>query len=130
MLVHFVNHLADSPFVLEVERLMAAHQMHRHGTAEGSDVAVILASAAAMRDGLGDGPALALASGVALLPVVVGDGVVPHRYPAARKHIPLVTDPPTTLRLLEDHRKNAASKIAEGKRELFGYGILLALLAR
>ncbi len=42
----------------------------------------------------------------------------------------MVKDPAGALRLLEDHRRNAAAKIADGKRELFGLGVLAALLAR
>src|SRR5439155_13699817 len=119
MLVHFVNHETDADFVGEVVRLMAAHRMEQHAMPVGSDVALILASAAALRDGLGDRPIEALRAGVPVLTAVLGDDVVPLRFPVARKHLPLVNDPASALRLLEDHRKNASSKIADGKRELF-----------
>lgn len=130
MRVHFVHHAAEQAFAAEVERLAAAHRIERWPTPEGSDVVLVLASAAALRDGLGDAPRAALGSGVAVLTVLVYDDAVPLRFPAARKHLPLVKDPAGALRLLEDHRRNAAAKIADGKRELFGLGVLAALLAR
>jgi len=130
MRVHFVHHAAETALAAELERLAAAHRIERWPTAEGSDVALVLASTAAMRDGLGAAPRTALASGIAVLTVLVYDDAVPLRFPAARKHLPMIKDPAGALRLLEDHRRNAAAKIADGKRELFGLGVLAALLAR
>lgn len=130
MRVHFVHHPDDRAFAAEVERLMAAHRLERWPTPDGSDVALVLASRAALRDGLGDAPGLALRAGIPILTVLVHDDAVPLRFPAARKHLPQVSDPAGALRLLEDHRRNAAAKIADGKRELFGLGVLAALLAR
>ena len=130
MRVHFVHHPADRPFAAEVERIMASHRIERWPTADGSDVALVLASAAAMRDGLGDAPRAALAAAIPVLTGLVHDDAVPLRFPAARKHLPLVKDAASVLRLLEDHRRHAAAKIADGKRELFGLGVLAALLAR
>jgi hypothetical protein len=130
MRVHFVHHPDDRAFAAEVERLMAAHRIERWPTAEGSDVALVLASRAALRDGLGDAPQTALRAAIPILTVLLHDDAVPLRFPAARKHLPQVSDPAGALRLLEDHRRNAAAKIADGKRELFGLGVLAALLAR
>jgi hypothetical protein len=130
MRVCFARHARDEAFVQSVVDLMSAHRMERHATPDGSDVVVLVASASALYEGLGDEPERALESGVPLLPVVLGEALVPRRFPAARKHVPLVSDAASMLRLLEDHRKNASAKIADGKRELFGYGLLLAMLAR
>jgi hypothetical protein len=130
MRVHFVHHPADRAFVEEVARVMASHRFERHDTAAGSDVAVVVASRAAMREGLGTTAAEALAAGVPLLTVLLGDDALPDRFPVPHKHVPLVRDVASTLRLLEDHRRTASAKIAEGKRELFGYGVLLTLVAR
>lgn len=130
MRVHFVHHAGDRPFVAELERVMAAHRFEPHGTLAGSDVVVVLASRTALKEGLGAAPAQALAAGVTIVTTLLGEDALPDRFPVPHKHVPLVRDVASALRLLEDHRRTASAKIAEGKRELFGYGLLLALLAR
>jgi hypothetical protein len=130
MRVRFLHHAADARFVAEVERVMAAHRFEPAGTLAAADVVVVLASRPALREGLGTAPAEALASGVTVVTVLLGEDALPDRFPAPHKHVPLVRDVASALRLLEDHRRTAAAKIAEGKRELFGYGVLLALLDR
>lgn len=130
MRVHFVHHPDDAALVAEVERLGRGHRLEAWPTPEGSDVALVVGSRAALRDGLGGRPAAALAAGVDVLTVLVGEAALPARFPAARKHVPWVADAASALRLLEDHRRNAAARIADGKRELFGFGVLAALLAR
>ena len=130
MRVHFVHHPEDRAFVAELVRVMAAHRFEPLESPEGSDLAVVLASKAALRDGLGAAPMQALAAGVRTVTIVLGNAVIPDRFPVPRKHIPHVSDVASALRLLEDQRRTASAKIAEGKRELLGYGVLLALLAR
>ena len=130
MHVHLIHHASDAEFAGALSEAMAAHRLDRHASASGSDVVLVLASRLALKDGLGDGPAKAMAAGVPVLTTVLGDGVLPPRFPVANKHVPLVRDVASALRLLEDHRKNAAAHIADGKRELFAHGLFLALLAR
>jgi hypothetical protein len=128
--VHVVHHASDADFVAGLAGVLGPHRFALHATPEGADVALVLVSRAALRDGLGDGPARALRAGLATLPVVLGGDVVPMRFPVPAKHVAHATEVGEVVRLLEDHRKNAGRKIAEGKRELFGYGLLLALLGR
>lgn len=130
MRVFFVHHADDEGFVAEVARLMAAHRFERWPTAAGSDLALVLASAPALRDGLGGAPSAALSAAIPVLTCLLYDDAVPLRFPVPRKHLPLVKEPATTLRLLEDHRKHRNAQIIDGKRELFGHGVLAALLAR
>ena len=130
MRVHLLHHKDDAAFVAGAERLLASRDISLADSASDCDVVVVLASRSALRDGLGDGPSAALAAEKPVLPVVLGDDVVPRPYLAARKHIAIATDAPSLLRLLDDWRENASAKIADGKRELFGYGVLLGLLSR
>ena len=128
--VHLVSHPADAPFVAELVRVMATHKFETWPTVEGCDVVALLLSKPALCDGLGPTPGEALAAEIAVLPMVLGAEPAPRRFPAHAKHMPLARDVSGALRLLEDHRKNAAQKIADGKRELFGFGLLLGLLAK
>jgi hypothetical protein len=128
--IHVVHHPEDAGFVGTLAAFLTPHRFELHPTPEGSDVALILVSKAALRDGLGEGPGAAMRAGVAALPAILGGDVVPMRFPVPSKHVAHVDDGAAVLRLLEDHRKNASRKIADGKRELFGYGLLLALLHR
>jgi hypothetical protein len=128
--VHVVHHAEDAGFVASLVPVLATHRFEIRESPEGSDVALVLVSRAALRDGLGDRPAHALRAGVATLPVLLGGDVVPMRFPVPAKHVAHVDDAAGVLRLLEDHRKLASRKIADGKRELFGYGLLLSLLHR
>jgi hypothetical protein len=130
MKVHVVHHETDADFVAGLARVLGPHRFDLHPTPEGADVALVLVSRAALRDGLADRPERALRAGLATLPVVLGGDVVPLRFPVPAKHVPHATEVTEVVRLLEDHRKNAGRKIADGKRELFGYGLLLALLGR
>jgi hypothetical protein len=130
MRVHFVHHAEDRAFVAEVARVMAGHRFEPADAAQGSDLAVVVASKAALRDGLGAAPLRALAAGVRTATVLLGEDALPDRFPVPHKHVPLVRDVASMLRLLEDHRRTGAAKIAEGKREMLGYGVLLALLGR
>lgn len=130
MRVHVVAHAADRAFAEELARRLPACGMEASDGPVGADVALVLASSAALRDGLGGGPAAVLAAGTPVLLAVLCDVRLPEGFPAARKHVPLAADPAGAVRLLEDHRRNAANRIADGKRELFAHGVLLALLAR
>lgn len=130
MRLHLLAHALDAPFAAELVRVMTPHKFEAWPTVEGSDAVVCLLSKAALRDGLGAAPAAALAAEIAILPILIGDEPAPRRFPAHAKHMPIARDASGAMRLLEDHRKNAAQKIAEGKRELFGYGLVLGLLAK
>jgi hypothetical protein len=130
MRVHLVAAPSDAAFVAELVRIMAPHRFEAWPTVDGADVVLLLLSREALRDGLGRTPADAIAAEICLLPVLLGEEVAPRRFPAHAKHMPWARDVSGALRLLEDHRKNASQKIADGKRELFGHGLVLALLAR
>ena len=130
MRIHFVHHAADLAFVAALTAPLGTHHMEPWPTPDGSDLVVVLASRAALRDGLGDAPSKPLHAGAAVLPVLLGDDLIPLCFPVPSKHLPRVTDAGTLLRVLEDHRKTAGSKIADSKSDVFGYGLLLALLAR
>jgi hypothetical protein len=128
--VHVVHHPADAGFVSSLPEVLTPHRIEIRPTAEGSDLALVLVSSAALRDGLGDGPARALKAGIDTMPVLLGTDVVPLRFPVPAKHLPHVESAAGVLRLLEEHRKVASRKTLDGKRDLFGYGLLLALLGR
>lgn len=130
MRIHLAHHAADAAFAAELTRVMGPHQFDVWPTVAGSDAVVCLLSHPALRDGVGKAPAEAIDAEIAILPMLVGEAPVPRRFPAHAKHMPLARDAGQALRLLEDHRKNAAHKIADGKRELFGFGLVLALLAK
>ena len=130
MRLHLAHHATDAPFVAELTRVMAPHHFEAWPTIDGSDAVVLVLSRTALREGLGAAPATAVAAELATLPMLLGDDLVPPRFPAHNKHMPVVRDGAGALRLLEDHRKHAGQKIADGKRELFGFGLLLSLLAR
>lgn len=130
MRLHLASHAADAPFVAALVPVMTKHHFESWPTVVGSDAVVCLLSKAALRDGVGGAPAEAIAAQIAVLPMLLGDEPAPRRFPAHAKHMPLARDVSAAIRLLEDHRKNAAQKIADGKRELFGFGLLLGLLAK
>jgi|GEM_PF-2940888 len=130
MRVHLAHHAADAAFVAELTRVMTPHRFEAWPTVDGADAVVLVLSRTALREGLGAAPAAAVAAEVATLPMLLGDDLAPPRFPAHNKHMPVVRDGSGALRILEDHRKGAGQKIADGKRELFGFGLLLALLAR
>ena len=130
MRIHLVHHATDAPFATELTRVMAPHHFESWPTVDGSDAVVCLLSPAALRDGIGTAPATAIEAEIAVLPMLLGETPAPRRFPAHAKHMPIARDPSHAVRLLEDHRKNAAQKIADGKRELFGFGLLLGLLAK
>ena len=130
MRVFLVYHPADADFAAGLSTRMAQHRFETRTEPEGSDLAVLLVSKAAFKDGLGAAPAQAMAAGLRVLPVVLGDDAVPLRFPVHAKHIPHANETGEVVRILEDHRKVAGQKIADSKQELFGYGVLLALLGR
>ena len=130
MRLHLVSHVLDAPFVADLIRVMTPHKFESWPTVEGSDAVVCLLSKSALRDGVGAAPAEAIAAEIAVLPMLLGEEPAPRRFPAHAKHMPIARDVSGAMRLLEDHRKNAAQKIADGKRELFGFGLLLGLLAK
>lgn len=109
---------------------MAPHHFEPWPTVDGCDAVVCLLSPAALRDGIGSAPAAAIEAEIAVLPMLLGESPAPRRFPAHAKHMPIARDASHAVRLLLDHRKNATQKIADGKRELFGFGLLLGLLAK
>ena len=130
MRVLLIHHPSDAGFAADLVEAMGRHRFEARTEADGCDFALVLASKAALRDGLGEAPAKALAAGLRVVPVVLGDDALPPRFPVHAKHVPRAADVADLMRLLEDHRKVAPQKIADSKQELFGYGVLLALLSR
>ena len=130
MRVFLIHHPSDAEFAAGLSSRMAQHHFEVRTETDGSDLALLLVSKAAFRDGLGAAPHAALAAQLRVLPVVLGDDAVPLRFPVHAKHIPHASDAGEVMKILEDHRKLSGQKIADSKQELFGYGMLLALLGR
>ena len=95
-----------------------------------ADLAVVLMSTSALRDGLGDGPERVRAAQVRVLPVLWGRGMLPDRFPVHRKHVMGARVASDLVKLLTDERKRFGRKIIESKKDLFGYGLFLSLLHR
>lgn len=106
------------------------HHFERVGPPAEADLALVLLSPQALRDGLAKAPQRIHEAGIRVLPVLYGADLLPNRFPVARKHALTAADPHALMRLLVDVRKRQGRKIAQGKRDLFGYGLWLALLHR
>jgi hypothetical protein len=128
--VLLLHHPSDQAFVASLLPELARGGFERVLAAPGADVALCLASRAALEDGLGGGPRQALEAGVPALTVLLGEDLLPAGFPVHRKHAPLAKDVAGVLRHLTEHRAQRGAHQIDGKRELFGYGVLLALLAR
>lgn len=130
MNVLLVHHPSDRDFATTLAKEMERRDFARVEQAAQADLALLLVGAAALRDGLGRAPREALEAGIAVLTVLSGDDTLPLRFPVARKHTPLANDVPAVMKHLNEHRKLLGQKQIESKQELFGYGVLLALLHR
>lgn len=130
MRVFVVHHPGDQDFVETLVREMERRGFDRVARAAEADVALLLVSRAALQHGLGSAPREALEAGIDALPVLLGDDAVPLRFPVHRKHTPLAKDVATVMKHLVENRKQRGAHQVEGKRELFGYGVLLALVLR
>ena len=130
MNVLLVHHASDRDFAATLTKEMMRRDFERVETAQGADLALVLVGAAALKDGLGRAPREALETGIPVLTVLSGDEAVPMRFPIHRKHAPLANDVPAVMKHLVEHRKQLGAKQISSKQELFGYGVLLALLHR
>jgi hypothetical protein len=130
MRTYVVHHPSDLDFVTTLLREMERREFTRVATPAEADVALLLVSRAALERGLGRAPREALAAGIAVLTLLLGDDAVPPAFPVHRKHTPLVKDVAGVLKQLVEHRKQRDAHQIEGKRELFAQGVLLALLHR
>jgi len=130
MRVYFVHHASDAALAVQVTEAMERHELTRAETLPEADVALVLASRTALARGLGREPQEALAAGRTVLTVLWGDDALPPGFPVAKKHAPLAKDVAGVLKLLLEHRAQRGAHQIEGKRELFGYGVLLALVHR
>lgn len=130
MRVHIAHHAAQAPDVLALVDEFETHHFERTGPPAEADLALVLVSPEALRDGLGTSPRRILEAGIRVLPVLYGADLLPRRFPVARKHALTAAEPHALMRLLVDVRKRQGRKIAEGKRDLFGYGLWLSLLYR
>ena len=130
MNVFLVHHASDRDFAATLTKEMERRDFARAETAQGADLALLLVGAAALKDGLGRAPREALETGIPVLTVLSGDEAMPVRFPIHRKHAPLANDVPAVMKHLVEHRKQLGAKQISSKQELFGYGVLLALLHR
>jgi hypothetical protein len=130
MRVALLHHPADAALAASVVREMTPHGFSRAGAVAEAEVALVLVSGAALRDGLGGGLRAALAAGLPVLPLLVEAELVPPELPVHRKHVPLAGDAQTVVRHLLEHRERGEARQIESKRALFGQGVLLALLHR
>ena len=130
MRVHLQHHEADAPLAATLAKGLTERGFVRAATPGEADVALLLVSRAALRDGLGTGPAEAVAAGIHVLPLLVGDDVLPPGFPVHRKHLPLPANAEAVVKHLDEERERGAARQIDSKRELFGLGLLLALLPR
>jgi hypothetical protein len=130
MRIHLVHHADDADFAATLAREMASRSFERVDEARASDLALVLVSAAALRDGLGTAPKKALEAGVRVRTLLLGDDTIPLRFPVHLKHVDLVKDVATIVKLLVDQRKTLNAKIIDSKSDLFAYGLLLSLVHR
>lgn len=130
MRVYLVHHASDADFAATLVKEMERREFTRADAVGEADVALVLVSQLALARGLGRGPQEALEAGIAVLTVLWGDDALPPGFPVAKKHAPLAKDVAGVLKLLVEHREQRGAHQIEGKRELFGYGVLLALAQR
>ena len=130
MHIYFVNHADDDDAVAETTKTMEPRGFERVEDAADADLAVLLVSGPALRDGLGDVPSALQHTGVRVLPVLWGKGMLPDRFPVHRKHMHGARVPMDLVKLLVDERKRFGRKIIDSKKDLFGYGLYLGLVHR
>ncbi|MFM8386268.1 MAG: hypothetical protein ACKOCB_05535 [Planctomycetia bacterium] len=130
MRILLIHHPSDASFVASLVPEMARRDFDRVEAPAAADLAVLLVSRAALEQGLGEAPRQALDAGLELLPLLLGEDVLPARFPVHRKHTPLCKDVAGVLKVLVENRKQRGAKQIDGKSEVFGYGVLLGLLAR
>ena len=130
MKVHVLHHAADAALAKALVRELQASGFVGVASVREADVAVLLVSRTALRDGLGSGPADAIAAGIDVLPLLVDPDPLPPGFPVSRKHAPLASDAQAALRHLRERRERGDARQIDSKRDLFGLGVLLALLPR
>ncbi|MFM8979210.1 MAG: hypothetical protein ACKOSS_01915 [Planctomycetia bacterium] len=130
MRILLLSHASDADFVATLAKEMARRDFDCVSTPAEADLALLLASRAALEQGLGEGPRVALEAGLELLTVLLGDDAMPMRFPVHRKHTPLCKDVAGVMKVLVENRKQRGAKQIDGKAEVFGYGVLLGLLMR
>lgn len=130
MRVLVLHHASDAALAAAVARELTTHGFERAGSVGGAEAALLLVSRAALRDGMGSGPADAIAAGIDVLPVLVDPDLLPPGFPVHRKHVPLASDVEGLVQHLLAHRERGDARQIDSKRDLFGLGVLLALLAR
>jgi hypothetical protein len=128
--IHLVHHAADITLVAALAEAAAKVGFARVDTPAAAGLALVLVSRAALQEGLGRGPAEVLAAGVPVLTVLVDEDPLPPDFPIHRKHAPIARDVPALVALLTDRREDLGARQIDSKRDLFGYGVLLALLHR
>ena len=130
MRVLLLHHAADAGLAKAVRTALPSRGFEPVSAVDGAEVVVVLASRAAFREGLGAAPADALARGLPVLPVLIGDDALPPELPVHRKHVPLARDPEAVVQHLLEHRERGEARQIDSKRALFGLGVLLAVLQR
>lgn len=130
MRIRILHHADESAFARGVRE-----EIERRGfePVEGpgeADVGLVLVGRGALRDGLGTGLRDALEQGLALVPVLVGADAVPPGLPVAKKHLPLASDAAVAVRHVVERMAEGQAGRLDGKKELLGQGLLIALVAR
>lgn len=128
MNLHLIHHDADTALATALAAEAARAGFARVDAPAEAGLVLVLVSRAALKDGLGRGPEQALAAGVPVLTVVVDDEALPPEFPVHPKHVPLARGVPALVELLTERSEALGARQIDSKRDLFGYGVLLALL--
>jgi hypothetical protein len=127
MRITLLHHASDAGMAGRV-RAELTEQGYELVAAPGeAEVVLLLVSRAALRDGLGTGPAEAVAAGIHVLPLLVGGDALPPGFPVHKKHAPLAGNVEAIVAHVVAHREAGEARQIDSKRDLFGLGVLLAL---
>jgi hypothetical protein len=130
MRVRLLHHADASALARAVAGELARQGLVAAPADEPADVALVLIDRGALADGLGPALRHALEQGVPLVPVLLGADLVPQELAIAKKHLPLAADAATAVKHVLERRAEGMAGRLEGKKELFGLGLLAALLGR
>jgi hypothetical protein len=128
--ITLLHHASDAGLAGKVRAELTEQGYELVAAPGDAELAVVLVSRAALRDGLGTGPAEAVAAGVHVLPLLVGGDVLPPDFPVHKKHAPLAGNVEAIVAHVVAHREAGDARQIDSKRDLFGLGVLLALLQR
>src|SRR5687767_3597977 len=110
MRVQIQHHEADALLAATLASGLEERGFVRAATPGEADVALLLVSRAALRDGLGTGPGEAVAAEVQVLPLLVGDDVLPPGFPVHKKHLPLPASVEAVVKHLDRERERGDAR--------------------